>query len=451
MIVMKFGGTSVQNSDAMSRVISIVRERLESRPIVVVSALSKITDLLYKVSDTAAANDEAGAVQYVEELRKRHLQVAEELLSKSNFADDAYSKINDICDSLIGFIDAVCVVGDLSPRSKARIISTGEILSSTIICFAMNAAGIKTNLVDARRMIITDDDFLKGEPDKEAISKAVPQVVEEAFKSVEAIVTQGFVSATADGETTVLGRGGSDYSASLIGMGIDAERVEIWTDVNGVMTADPRVVASPKTLKEISFEEAAEMAHFGAKVLHPMTIEPAVRKNIPIYVLNSMNPGDPGTGIFSQEKIEDGLKAISSKENIYVINIFSTKMVNTVGFLNKVFEVFSRNKVSVDMISTSEVNISVTVDSSQNIEGLVAELSEFATVTVDKDKAQISVIGKNLLSQPDLFADIFSTLKGKKVYMVSQGATFINLSFVVDKEICKSTLSEIHDKIFAKK
>lgn len=449
MIVMKFGGTSVQNSEAVSRMVEIVRSRLEKRPVVVVSALSKVTDLLYKISDAAASKEEALAGELIEGLMQRHIGLAEELLKGTPFLEEAIVRVNEICGALLSFVNAVCVIGDLSPRSKARIISTGEVLSSNIICFALNAAGISTGLVDAKNLITTDDDFLKGEPDKEAICANVPLIAGQAFVGKEALITQGFVASTSKGETTVLGRGGSDYSASLIGMALDAERVEIWTDVNGVMTADPRVVAKPVSLKKISFEEAAEMAHLGAKVLHPMTIEPAIRKNIPIYVLNSLCPEAQGTGIFSEDLIEAGVKAVSCKENILVINIFSTKMINTAGFLNKVFGVFNDNKVSVDMISTSEANISVTVEPSSNVEKVVEELSAFADVTVDSGKAQVSIIGKNIISKPEIYASVFSALKDRKVYMLSQGATFINISLVVDKSFCRQTLCDIHDKLFS--
>ena len=250
------------------------------------------------------------------------------------------------------------------------------------------------------------------------------------------------------GEQTVLGRGGSDYSASLIGMSIDAERIEIWTDVDGVRTADPRKVQNTKYLEKISFEEAAEMAHFGAKVLHPLTIEPAVKKNIPIYVLNSMNPSGKGTAILRNELIEDGVKSVSFKENIRVINIFSMRMINTSGFLRRVFEIFSENKVSVDLISTSEANISVTVDASEKIEKTVAELSEFADVIVDDDKAQISVIGKNIVRLNGMLKKTFVPLKKCNVYMISQGASFVNISFVVDREELAEVVQELHDHLF---
>lgn len=312
----------------------------------------------------------------------------------------------------------------------------------------MNAKGIRTNWIDARKVMITNDSYLKGEPVVEEIVARVPGMVEEAYKGMDAVITQGFIASNLAGKQTVLGRGGSDYSASLIGMSIDAEKIEIWTDVDGVRTADPRKVQNTKYLEKISFEEAAEMAHFGAKVLHPLTIEPAVKKNIPIYVLNSMNPSGKGTAILRNELIEDGVKSVSFKENIRVINIFSMRMINTSGFLRRVFEIFSENKVSVDLISTSEANISVTVDASEKIDRVVAELSEFADVIVDDDKAQVSVIGKNIVRLNGMLKKTFAPLKRCNVYMISQGASFVNISFVVDREELTEVVQDLHDHLF---
>ena len=449
MIVMKFGGTSVANCEAITRTISIVQSKLGQKPIVVVSALSKVTDTLYKIADHAAVKNRLDAMDLLEQLRSRHIGLAHELMSETpSICHQACEKINEICDNLASFVGAVCSLGELSDRSKAVIISTGEYLSSNIICCAMNARGIKTGYIDARKMIITNSDYLKGEPDAEAIQSRVPGAVSAAYEGNDAVITQGFVSATADGEPTVLGRGGSDYSASLVGMAIDASVIEIWTDVDGVRTADPRKVENTKCIEKISFEEAAEMAHFGAKVLHPLTIEPAVKKNIPIYVLNSMNPEGKGTVILQNSFIEDGVKSVSFKENILVINIFSTKMINTSGFLKKVFEIFSVNKVSVDLISTSEANISVTVDSSQKIDKVVDELSAFADVYVDKDKSQISIIGKNIINLKGLLQKAFTPLADCRIYMISQGASYVNLSFVVDREILTDAVRQIHKYLF---
>ena len=449
MIVMKFGGTSVADFEAITRTIFIIGSKLDQKPIVVVSALSKITDLLYRIADSAASKDTVQTGELLSELRARHTGLTCELLAQSPMLkEDAVQRVNEICDGLDQLAYAVCAVGELSDRNKAIIISNGEILSSTIICFAMNAKGIRTNFIDARKMMITNDSYLKGEPLTEEISVRVPDMVTAAFAGMDAVITQGFIASDLDGEQTVLGRGGSDYSASLIGMAVDAQRIEIWTDVDGVRTADPRKVKNTRYLEKISFEEAAEMAHFGAKVLHPLTIEPAVRKNIPIYVLNSMNPSGKGTAILRNELIEDGVKSVSFKENIRVINIFSMKMINTSGFLRRVFEIFSENKVSVDLISTSEANISVTVDASEKVERLVEQLSEFADVIVDDDKAQVSVIGKNIVRLNGMLKKTFAPLKRTNVYMISQGASFVNISFVVDREELSEVVQDLHDHLF---
>ncbi len=445
---MKFGGTSVANCEAITRTISIVGEKLAQKPVVVVSALSKVTDLLYRITDCAAARDMEAADAHIDALAARHTALAKELLEGSRYCDEACARIEEICGELRSFVGAVCSLGELTDRSRARIISRGEWLSSNIICYAMNARGIATGFIDARKMIVTSDCYMKGEPDIEAISSRVPETVAEAYSGMDAVITQGFIAATAKGETTVLGRGGSDYSASLIGMALDAERIEIWTDVDGVRTADPRIVPDTKSISRISFEEAAEMAHFGAKVLHPMTIEPAVMKNIPVYVLNSMNPGGEGTAILRSDQIEDGVKSVSYKENILLLNIFSTKMINVSGFLQKVFAIFSRYKVSVDLISTSEANISLTMDGNQDIDDVVKALSEFAEVDVDRDKAQISVIGKNIVNLRGLLKQTMASLKDCNVYMISQGASFVNISFVVDRVSMKDAVREVHKYLF---
>ena len=448
MIVMKFGGTSVANFEAITRTIFIIGGKLDQKPVVVVSALSKVTDLLYRISDAAALRNVTETKELLSQLRQRHVDLAAELLAQSMMKDEAIAKVNALCDALESIAMAVCSLGELSDRNKAIIISNGEYLSSTIIAYAMNSKGIRTKWVDARGMMVTNNSYLKAEPDMAAIIEKVPGVVADAYEGMDAIITQGFVGVTRDGDPTVLGRGGSDYSASLIGMAVDAERIEIWTDVDGVRTADPRSVKNTKYLEKISFEEAAEMAHFGAKVLHPLTIEPAVKKNIPIYVLNSMNPSGKGTAILRNELIEDGVKSVSFKENIKVINIFSTRMINTSGFLRRVFEIFSESKVSVDLISTSEANISVTVDASQNIDPVVAELSEFADVIVDDDKSQVSVIGKNIVRLNGMLKKTFTPLKKCNVYMISQGASFVNISFVVDREELAEVVQDLHDHLF---
>ena len=449
MIVMKFGGTSVANKEAIQRAISIVRGRLDQRPVVVVSAMSKVTDSLYRIADEAAAQHESEIALLLNQLRNRHIDTASELLADSgHFLNEAISDINTICDYLEKVALSVCALGELSARSKAIIISQGEILSSTIIAHAMNAYGIDTEWLDARKMIISSGNPLNSDPIFSEINARVPGIIEKGLKHAQAVITQGFISSAIDGEPTVLGRGGSDYSASLIGMAINAEKIEIWTDVDGVRSADPRYIDNTLCLEQISFEEAAEMAHFGAKVLHPLTIEPAIMKNIPIFVLNSMNPDHKGTAILANSLIGEGAKAVSWKEDILMINVFSPKMINATGFVQKVFGVFSDNHISVDIISTSEANISVTVAGNQDISHLTKQLSEFAQVNVDNCKSQVSVIGKNVVNHDDVLQRIVNALNGYNVNMISQGASNINVSFVIERNQLNEIVNSIHKSLF---
>ena len=446
---MKFGGTSVANKEAIQRAISIVRGRLDQRPVVVVSAMSKVTDSLYRIASEAAAQHEAEIASLLDQLRNRHIDTASELLADSgHFLNEAISDINTICDYLEKVALSVCALGELSARSKAIIISQGEILSSTIIAHAMNAYGIDTEWLDARKMIISSGNPLNSDPIFSEINARVPGIIEQGLKHAQAVITQGFISSAIDGEPTVLGRGGSDYSASLIGMAINAEKIEIWTDVDGVRSADPRYIDNTLCLEQISFEEAAEMAHFGAKVLHPLTIEPAIMKNIPIFVLNSMNPDHKGTAILANSLIGEGAKAVSWKEDILMINVFSPKMINATGFVQKVFGVFSDNHISVDIISTSEANISVTVAGNQDISHLTKQLSEFAQVNVDNCKSQVSVIGKNVVNHDDVLQRIVNALNGYNVNMISQGASNINVSFVIERNQLNEIVNSIHKSLF---
>ena len=446
---MKFGGTSVANKEAIQRAISIVRGRLDQRPVVVVSAMSKVTDSLYRIAGEAAAQHEAEIASLLDQLRNRHIDTASELLADSgHFLNEAISDINTICDYLEKVALSVCALGELSARSKAIIISQGEILSSTIIAHAMNAYGIDTEWLDARKMIISSGNPLNSDPIFSEINARVPGIIEKGLKHAQAVITQGFISSAIDGEPTVLGRGGSDYSASLIGMAINAEKIEIWTDVDGVRSADPRYIDNTLCLEQISFEEAAEMAHFGAKVLHPLAIEPAIMKNIPIFVLNSMNPDHKGTAILANSLIGEGAKAVSWKEDILMINVFSPKMINATGFVQKVFGVFSDNHISVDIISTSEANISVTVAGNQDISHLTKQLSEFAQVNVDNCKSQVSVIGKNVVNHDDVLQRIVNALNGYNVNMISQGASNINVSFVIERNQLNEIVNSIHKSLF---
>jgi len=433
---MKFGGTSVGSKEAITRTIGIVKGRLNERPVVVVSAMSKVTDMLYKIADAAAAGEDC--TDLLSQLRDRHFNVIDELLFEDEIRRvQAHEAVNQLI-----------AVMPLQPVVKAGIISTGELLSSTVIGYVMNSWGIRTAWVDVREMMVLVGDPLKAAPDQDELCRKAPKVVDAAMSTNEAIITQGFIGHLPDGSPAVLGRGGSDYSASLIGMALDAVRIEIWTDVDGVKTADPRKVDNTQSLSQITFEQAAEMAHFGAKVLHPLTMEPAIRKNIPIYVLNSMNPSGKGTVILHDSDIEDGVKSLSSKDNMTVLNLSSNKMINTSSYLNKVFDVLSEAKVAVDLVNTTEDTISMTIESTPALETVVGKLSRFMNVSVEEGVSQVSVIGKNIMDLRELLVAAYPPIKDSKVFMISQGASYVNVTFVVEKSNVTEVLREIHRRLF---
>ncbi len=450
MIVMKFGGTSVKDSQAIARVTEIIRERLPLKPVVVVSALSGVTDTLTRIAELALKGAVEEATEQITELEKRHVAVVHQLLgSNTRLSEESAQSIEALFSKLTEIVKVISILEELSEMSLAKILSFGELLSSNIIYRVFTNSGFRCTLADARQLIITNSKYLKAEPQIDITNQRVREFLNREFLSKDVILTQGFIAATSNGTGTTLGRGGSDYTATLIGTAINAEEIEIWTDVDGIHTCDPKYVAKTKSISVISFSEAAELAFFGAKVLHPATIQPAVEKNIPVRVLNSLLPSGTGTVILKDDKIEEcGVKAISFKEHIIVINIFSMKMLNTFGFLSRLFDIFARYGTSVDLISTSEVNVSLTVDSDKNLEEIINELSVFAKVSVSFDKSQVSIVGKNLRVTKGLGKKIFGAISDYNITMISQGASDVNISFVVERDELKTVVNSLHKEFF---
>ncbi len=450
---MKFGVNSVGSKEAFERTVGIIRGRLGERPVVVVSAMSKVTDMLYALSDAIEAGDRDATDAALADLRHKHLVTAAELMpSDPIWRQEAYKRVNDILDKMQAFaLEQLGSDSQMGPKEKAVIDSKGEYLSSNMIYCYMNSIGIKTSWVDAREFMITDNDYLQGIPDMDEIVRRCPKEIDAAFARAKAVITQGFVCKTADGSEGVLGRGGSDYSASLIGMAIDAQKIEIWTDVDGVQSADPRRVSNTHRISRISFEEAAEMAAYGAKVLHPKTIEPAVAKNIPVLVLNSMNPDGQGTVILQSSFIEDGVRSVSSKEKIRVITISVPLLKNASSLLTRVFAVFSKTRVKVDLVKVSPTDITVTTDSVDYVGAAVEELKKFAEVKVEDDLAQISVIGKNISELKIALKEASEQLKSSRLVSVAQNDTYVNISFVVPLSTVRDDVQKIHAYLFGKK
>ena len=449
MLVMKFGGTSVENAAAIKRAGEIVRERLPQRPVVVVSAMAKVTDSLLAMARAAGAGDRKRALELSRSLRERHYTTAGELLGTGLFTQ-FHSELEAECDALDELLRGIAAVGELTPRTSDHVVSFGEGLSSKLVHASFSAHGMAAQLVDARECIVTDATHTRAVPMLEETNQRLRTGVKPVVEAGRVAVMAGFIGATAEGITTTIGRGGSDFSAAIVGAALSAERIEIWTDVDGMMTTDPGICPEAKRIKALSFEEAAELAYFGAKVLHPATVLPAIQKNIPVYVLNSRNPKCEGTRITAQApQCRSTFKAIAAKKRITIVDIVATRMLMAHGFMRAIFEVFDRHRCAVDVVSTSEVSVSVTVDSNESIPAIAAELAALADVKYEGRKAIVCLVGDNIRGTPGVAAKVFTALGDINVRMISQGASEINLTFVVEEEDVPEVVRRLHGTFFA--
>ena len=446
---MKFGGTSVKDKNAIERVISIVRGRMADKPLVVVSALAKVTRVLCGIAEEAEAQHLKEVDELLDSLRDRHTSLAVELLSgNSEILNNCVSEVNDVLDSLTDFAHGVCQIGELSPRSYARIVSTGEVLSSKIVAAAMNVYGLSCRWLDARKMIVTDCSYMSAVPDLAATEANVKRFVPEAAKGVSVVLTQGFIASSVEGSPSVLGFEGSDYSAAIFGMALDADRIEIWTDVDGIQSADPRKIADTHRIDRVSYDEASEMAYLGARVLHPLTIEPARRRNIPVHVLNSMSPDAPGS-VVTHECVAVGPKTVAVKDDIDYLEITSPKIVGVTAMFAGVFNAAEANAVKVVLAAASESKVGVTLESGQpGFEAFVQQLRKKFEVMVYKDKAEISVVGNAVVTAPGLVDKMTSAASGANVYMMSQSPSMLSVSIVVDRSAAVDIAGRIHKVIF---
>lgn len=446
---MKFGGTSVKDKNAIERVISIVRGRMADKPLVVVSALAKVTRVLCGIAEEAEAQHLKEVDELLDSLRDRHTSLAVELLSGNpEILNNCVSEVNAVLDSLTDFAHGVCQIGELSPRSYARIVSTGEVLSSKIVAAAMNVYGLSCRWLDARKMIVTDCSYMSAVPDLAATEANVKRFVPEAAKGVSVVLTQGFIASSVEGSPSVLGFEGSDYSAAIFGMALDADRIEIWTDVDGIQSADPRKIADTHRIDRVSYDEASEMAYLGARVLHPLTIEPARRRNIPVHVLNSMSPDAPGS-VVTHECVAVGPKTVAVKDDIDYLEITSPKIVGVTAMFAGVFNAAETNAVKVVLAAASESKVGVTLESGQpGFEAFVQQLRKKFEVMVYKDKAEISVVGNAVLTVPGLVDKMTAAASGANVYMMSQSPSMLSISIVVDRSAAVDIAGRIHKVIF---
>jgi aspartate kinase len=449
---MKFGGTSVADADAMTRVVNIVRRERESHPrgappVVVVSALSKVTDGLIRTADFARKGDGKAAGALLAELLERHCGLARALTSGPR-ADDLVKALQASFFELGGRVIACANQKRVTPADHDTIVAMGELASSRIVADAFAERGVPSVWVDARSVLVTDAEHTMALPDMEATCARMRERVAPVTARGEIPVLGGFIGATAAGVTTTLGRGGSDYSAAIFGACIDAGEIQIWTDVDGMLTADPRVVPSPRLVPQLSFAEASELAYFGAKVLHPSTILPAVSKNIPVRILNSRRPENPGTLITADGPADGQLAALACKRDVTVIDITSSRMLMAHGFLRRLFEVFERFRTAVDVVTTSEVSVSVTVDDTRRLEEIVESLRAFSEVACEPKMAIVSVVGERLLDDPALFGRAIVALGGVPLRLVSQAASRRNITFVIRDADVTEAMTRLHGAFF---
>ena len=447
MIVAKFGGTSVADADAITRLIDIVRARIPRHPLVVVSALATVTDGLLELAHICGSGNSAALDASVTALMERHERVARELPGCSTAIDTIRADAEELRRDVTGSRDR-----RLSPAEIDSVAGRGELWSSRLVAAAMAATGLDTAWVDIRPIMVTDGRFGRATPYTQVLNKRARDQLQPLADAGTVTVTQGFIGATATGVPTTLGRGGSDFTAALLGAALGAERVEIWTDVDGLMTADPRIVPSARTLAAASYDEAAELATFGAKILHPATALPLVRAGIPIVVLNSRHPERSGTTIGPQAELErmgdSPIRSISWKQGITVVNIRAPRMLGTYGFLRALFEVFERHETVVDVLASGEVSISITIEDRARLDSIVRDLAQLGEGWVEEGRAIVAIVGIGLKHTPGLAGRVFNAVWPANVEIISQGASAINMTFVVRDEDGPDVVRRLHQEFF---
>ncbi len=443
--VAKFGGTSVANFEAMSRSAAVVESNPDTR-LVVSSACSGVTNLLVELAN--GVKDAQRRQEIIEQLGEIHYSIIDQL--KDN-QDVIREKITARLNRVASLAEAASFQS--SNKLTDHLVACGELMSTNILTQVMRDRGMDAVRFDIREVLRTDDNFGRAEPQVQEISELAKEKLEPLCNK-HIVVTQGFIGSDEDGNTTTLGRGGSDYSAALIAEGVQAAGLEIWTDVPGIYTTDPRIAPAAKAIPEISFSEASEMANFGAKILHPSTLLPALRHGIPVFVGSSKEPEKGGTWIRKRVESSPLYRALALRANQTMVTIRSAKMFHACGFLAKVFEILAKHKVSVDLITTSEISVSITLDKTDTSGGapelspaVRAELEELAHVEVERNLSLIALIG-NHMETKGYARDVFSTLGDYNLRMICYGASDHNLCFLVDADEAKSMVQKLHQDLF---
>ncbi|EGR1217909.1 lysine-sensitive aspartokinase 3 [Vibrio parahaemolyticus] len=443
--VAKFGGTSVANFEAMSRCATIIENNPNTR-LVVSSACSGVTNILVELAN--GVQDQEHRAELLKDLAEIH----DSILAQLEDATEASSKVYGILDTVTSLAEATSI--QANTKLTDHLVACGELMSTHILAQLMRERGINAVRFDIREVLRTDDNFGRAEPNVEAIAQlAQEKLIPLCLDSV--VITQGFIGSDEEGNTTTLGRGGSDYSAALIAEGVKASGLEIWTDVPGIYTTDPRIAPKASPIPEISFSEASEMANFGAKILHPSTLVPALRHDIPVFVGSSKEPEKGGTWIRHQVESSPLFRALALRCNQTMVTLRSANMFHAYGFLAKVFEILAKHKISVDLITTSEISVSLTLDQTDTSGGAPQlpqaareELGELCKVEVEHDLCLVALIGNKMSERKGYAKQVFGTLEDLNLRMICYGASPHNLCFLVNESVAKQAIQKLHTELF---
>jgi len=449
MKILKFGGTSIGSVATLGKMIQIVHAMMNEPVILVFSAFGETTDVLIQMANLAVAGKLAESRSLLQRLQYEHIELAEAFLPTA----EAQATLNDLTmpyfAKLSEMLQGLATLRDFSPPVQDAFLSHGELLSTTILNLILQQQGLPTEWVDSRNFMITNSRFTQAEPRLAETQKHVEENLLPVCQRGKIPVVAGYIARNADGRTTTLGRGGSDYTAAILAALIQAEEVQIWTDVDGIMTADPSLVPTARPIRVMSFQEDAELAYFGARVLHPKTITPAMEKKIPVRVRNTFRPQAEGTWSLAEPPSNGHLvKSIAYKEGMKLITILSTRMFKAHGFLKRIFEVFDAHRVPLDLVTTSEVSVAIAVLEIPNRDEIVQELQAFGKVDWQEQQAVVCVVGEQIRRQPGIAGQIFAAIPEVPISMISQGGSEINISFVCDENHLPYVIRNLHQTFF---
>ncbi|WP_026898411.1 aspartate kinase [Daejeonella oryzae] len=436
MKILKFGGTSVGSPERIKSLLDIINPK--EKQIVVLSAVSGTTNRLVEISQAFLNNDKSKATKLINNLHHFYTKFISELFSTPEGLEQGANLVNYHFSFIHSFANDL-----FTPLEEKIILAQGELISTTLYQFYLNEIGVSSKLLSALDFMKIDED---NEPDVAFISEHLKPILAD-YPDHTLFITQGFICRNSFGEIDNLRRGGSDYTASLIGAAINAEEVQIWTDIDGMHNNDPRIVSGTKPIARLSFDEAAELAYFGAKILHPQSVFPAQKYKIPVRLLNTMDPKAPGT-LITDDSERGKIKSIAAKDGITAIKIQSSRMLLAYGFLRRVFEVFERYKTPIDMITTSEVAVSVTIDDTRNLEEILSELNRFGTVEIDSDQTIICVVGDFAAQTHGYASRVFEALKHIPIRMISYGGSSYNISLLLKTDYKVEALRSLHSRLF---